>query len=72
MKKKFLALVLTLAMVLSLLPATALATGENEGETPSAGSTIYVDAKNGNDANENLGQSWETAYKTLATAVTAA
>ena len=72
MKKKILALVLTLAMVLSLLPATALATGENEGETPSAGSTIYVDAKNGNDANENLGQSWETAYKTLATAVTAA
>ena len=72
MKKKFLALVMTLAMVLSLLPATALATGENEGETPSAGSTIYVDAKNGNDANENLGQSWATAYKTLATAVTAA
>ena len=72
MKKKFLALVLTLAMVLSLVPATALAVGENEGETPPAGSTIYVDAKNGNDANENLGQRWETAYKTLATAVTAA
>ncbi len=72
MKKKFLALVLTLAMVLSLVPVTALATGENEGETPPAGSTIYVDAKNGNDNSENLGQSWETAYKTLAKAVTAA
>ena len=72
MKKKFLALVLTLAMVLSLVPMTALATDENEEGTPSAGSTIYVDAKNGDDANENLGQSQETAYKTLATAVTAA
>ena len=30
MKKKFLALVLTLAMVLSLVPATALAAGEND------------------------------------------
>ena len=29
MKKKFLALVLTLAMVLSLVPVTALAAGEN-------------------------------------------
>ena len=74
MKKKFLALVLTLAMVLSLVPMTALATegGQEDGETSPAGSTIYVDGKNGDDANENLGQSWETAYKTLATAVTAA
>ena len=72
MKKKFLALVLTLSMVLSLVPVTALATEEEEGETSPAGNTIYVDAKNGDDANENLGQSQETAYKTLATAVTAA
>ena len=72
MKKKFLALVLTLAMVLSLLPATALATGGNEGETPSAGSTIYVDAMNGNDAQEGVGTTAEKAYKTLKTAVAAA
>ncbi len=33
MKKKFLALVLTLAMVLSLVPVTALAVGENSPVT---------------------------------------
>ena len=72
MKKKFLALVLTLAMVLSLLPATALATGGNEEGTPSAGSTIYVDAIKGNDAQEGVGTTAEKAYKTLEKAVTAA
>ena len=72
MKKKFLALVLTLAMVLSLLPATALATGENEEETPSAGSTIYVDAKNGDDDQDDVGTAADKAYKTLEKAVTAA
>ena len=72
MKKKFLALVLTLAMVLSLLPATALATGGNEEGTRSAGSTIYVDAIKGNDAQEGVGTTAEKAYKTLETAVTAA
>ena len=74
MKKKFLALVLTLAMVLSLLPATALATGGNEEGTPSAGSTstIYVDAMNGNDAQEGVGTTAEKAYKTVEKAVAAA
>ena len=72
MKKKFLALVMTLAMVLSLVPATALATGGNEEGTPSAGSTIYVDAMNGNDAQEGVGTTAEKAYKTLETAVAAA
>ena len=72
MKKKFLALVLTLAMVLSLLPATALATGGNEEGTPSDGSTIYVDAIKGNDAQEGVGTTAEKAYKTLEKAVTAA
>ena len=67
MKKKFLALVLTLAMVLSLLPATALATGGNE-----EGSTIYVDAMNGNDAQEGVGTTAEKAYKTVEKAVAAA
>ena len=68
MKKKFLALVLTLAMVLSLLPATALATGENEGETPSAGSTIYVDANSTSDGDGSK----ENPYKSLVTAVNGA
>ena len=72
MKKRCLAMIIAFCMALSLLPATALATdGDEEGTSP-AGSTIYVDGKNGDDTNENLGQSWETAYKTLATAVTAA
>ena len=65
MKKKFLALVLTLAMVLSLLPATALATGENEEGTPSAGSTIYVDANSTKDGDGSK----DNPYKSLVTAV---
>ena len=72
MKKRCLSMIMAFCMALSLLPATALATDGNEGGTSPAGSTIYVDGKNGDDTNENLGQSWETAYKTLATAVTAA
>ena len=72
MKKKFLALVLTLAMVLSLVPMTALATGGNEEGTPSAGSTIYVDATNGDDDQADVGTAADKAYKTLEKAVTAA
>lgn len=41
-------------------------------EEPESKSVIYVDAVNGNDSNENVGTSWETAYKTLSTAVTSA
>ena len=67
MKKKFLALVLTLAMVLSLVPMTALATegGQEDGETSPAGSTIYVDV---NSVNEGNG-SKDNPYKSLVTAV---
>ncbi len=74
MKKKFLALVLTLAMVLSLVPVTALAAegGQEEGETSPAGSTIYVDAKNGDDAQEGVGTTAKKAYKTVEKAVAAA
>ena len=64
MKKKILALVLTLAMVLSLVPATALAVGENEERT-----TIYVDATSGNDTQDGVGTAPDKAYKTLETAV---
>ncbi|MDO5595835.1 MAG: S-layer homology domain-containing protein [Bacillota bacterium] len=66
------ALVLTLAMVLSLVPVTALAADGNEEGTPSAGSTIYVDAMNGNDAQEGVGTTAEKAYQSLEKAVTAA
>ena len=67
MKKKFLALVMTLAMVLSLVPMTALATegGQEDGETSPAGSTIYVDV---NSVNEGNG-SKDNPYKSLVTAV---
>lgn len=85
MKKRILSLLLILCMAVTLLPTAAFAeeatgtTTEGSEEqqptepgTSSAGGTIYVDAVNGNDDNENVGQSWETAYKTLETAVTAA
>ena len=57
-------------MAVTLLPTAVFA--EDATGTSSAGGTIYVDAVNGNDSNENVGQSWDTAYKTLKTAVTAA
>ena len=44
MKKKFLALVLTLAMVLSLVPATALAVGEGTQDTPANNDVITYQA----------------------------
>ena len=85
MKKRILSLLLILCMAVTLLPTAAFAEeamgtsteGSEEQQptepgTSSAGGTIYVDAVNGNDNSENVGQSWETAYKTLETAVTAA
>ena len=67
MKKKILALVLTLAMVLSLVPMTALATegGQEDGETSPAGSTIYVDANSTKDGDGSK----DNPYKSLVTAV---
>ena len=70
MKKRILSLLLILCMAVTLLPTAVFA--EEATGTSSAGETIYVDAVNGNDSNENVGQSWETAYQTLETAVTAA
>ena len=70
MKKRILSLLLILCMAVTLLPTAVFA--EEATGTSSAGGTIYVDAVNGNDGNENVGQSWETAYQTLETAVTAA
>lgn len=70
MKKRILSLLLILCMAVTLLPTAVFA--EEATGTSSTGGTIYVDAVNGNDSNENVGQSWDTAYKTLKTAVTAA
>ena len=76
MKKRCLAMIMAFCVALSLVPATALATGGdgNEEGTPSAGSgsTIYVDVKNGNDTQDGVGTAADKAYKTLETAVTAA
>ena len=85
MKKRILSLLLILCMAVTLLPTAAFAeeaTGtptedseepqSTESGTSSTGGTIYVDALNGDDDNENVGQSWETAYKTVEKAVTAA
>ena len=47
MKKKFLALVMTLSMVLSLVPMTALATGDNQVDTVAAGSQSAGEDANG-------------------------
>ena len=69
MKRRILSSLMALVLVFGLLPATAFA---EEDAAPAAAKTIYVDAVKGNDDNENVGRSWETAYKTLETAVTAA
>ena len=42
MKKKFLALVMTLSMVLSLVPMTALATGDQPTGEPTQGTQADV------------------------------
>ena len=70
MKKRILSLLLILCMAVTLLPTAVFA--EDATGTSSAGRTIYVDAVKGNDGNKNVGQSWETAYQTLETAVAAA
>ena len=69
MKRRILSSLMALVLVFGLLPATAFA---EEDAAPAAAKTIYVDAVKGNDDNEKVGESWETAYKTLETAVTAA
>ena len=48
MKKKFLALVLTLAMVLSLVPMTALATGDSTTSVTQEGQSAGADANGSN------------------------
>ena len=60
--KKTLAIMLALIMVLALVPTVAFA----------AGNTIYVDAKNGNDDQDDVGTTREKAYKSLDKAMKAA
>ena len=70
MRKRMLSMWLCLMMGMSLLPTVSFAAEPDTA--PDSGDTIYVDAANGNDDSENVGQSWETAYKTLGKAVAAA
>lgn len=85
MKKRILSLLLILCMAVTLLPTAVFAeeaTGTptegsekqqlTESGTSSAGRTIYVDATNGDDTQVGVGTAADKAYKTLATAVTAA
>ena len=53
MKKKFLALVLTLSMVLSLVPMTALAAGDDRVDTVAAGSQAASEGANGDNQDSN-------------------
>ena len=70
MRKRMLSIWLCLMMVMSILPTVSFAA---ESDTaPEGGAKIYVDAVNGNDAQTDVGTTAEKAYKTLATAVTAA
>ena len=57
MKKKFLALVMTLSMVLSLVPMTALAAGDGQADSVAAGSQSTSEGANGSsqDSNSNTG-----------------
>lgn len=67
MRKQMISILLCFAMVLGFLPTAAFATEPDT--TPESGAIIYVDAVNGNDSNEDVGSSWDTAYQTLRTAV---
>ena len=62
MKKKFLALVMTLSMVLYLVPMTALAAGDNQVDTVAAGSQSAGEDANGDnqDSNSNADSSSTT------------
>lgn len=61
---------LCLMMVMSVLPTVSFAAKSDTA--PEGGAKIYVDAEKGDDAQTDVGTTAEKAYKTLATAVTAA
>ena len=63
--KRVLSCLLALVLVLSITPSVF-------AEEPVGGTTIYVDAINGNDTQEGVGTTSDKAYKTVAAAVAAA
>ena len=69
-------LALALVLVLSITPsvfAEEPVGAESAGAEPvSSGTTIYVDANNGNDTQDGVGTTIEKAYQTVAAAVAAA
>ena len=70
MRKRMLSIWLCLMMVMSILPTVSFAA---ESDTaPEGGAKIYVDAVKGDDTQTDVGTTAAKAYKTLATAVTAA
>ena len=72
MKRKFLSILLTLAMALTLLPVSAMAEGDSE--TPAGGEPTPVEApagEVGTPAAENVAQIGTQGYETLAAAVAA-
>lgn len=56
---------LALVLVFSITPSVF-------AEEPVGGTTIYVDAKNGDDTQKGVGTTSDKAYKTVAAAVAAA
>lgn len=63
--KGVLSCLLALVLVFSITPSVF-------AEGPVGGTTIYVDALNGDDAQPGVGTASDTAYKTVAAAVAAA
>lgn len=63
--KGVLSCLLALVLVFSITPSVF-------AEEPVGGTTIYVDAKNGNDAQSEVGTASDKVYKTVAAAVAAA
>lgn len=63
--KGVLSCLLALVLVFSITPSVF-------AEEPVGGTTIYVDATNGDDTQEGVGTTSDKAYKTVAAAVAAA
>ena len=63
--KRVLSCLLALVLVFSITPSVF-------ADEPVGGTTIYVDAKNGDDTQEGVGTTSDKAYKTVAAAVAAA
>ena len=71
MKRKFLSILLTLAMALTLLPVSAMAEGDEAPAGEGAGSAEAPAGEVGTPAAENVAQIGTQGYETLAAAVAA-